>query len=693
MAETKEIRLAKIHEEAITRFDVIQNALQVERRECLNDRRFYSIAGAQWEGPLWNQFENKPKIEVNKCHMAVMRIINDYRANRISVKFVSKDGSPHDKLADVCAGLYRADEQDSTANEAYDNAFEEAVGGGFGAWRLRADWADDEDEANDHQRIRIEPIYDADSSVFFDLDSKRQDKADAKYCYVITSMSFDAYKEEYDDDPTTWPKMITRARFDWCTPSVVYVAEYYRIEEVTETIRIFTLLDDSEVRYRKIDFERDPELEARLAATNAKETGQKRVKTRKVRKYLMSGGKVLEDCGYIAGKCIPVVPNYGKRWFIDNIERCMGAVRLARDAQRLGNMQRSRLAEIAALSPMEKPIFVPEQVSGVEEMWRNDNIANNAYLLVQKITDANGNETPAGPIGYTRPPQVAPAMAALLQLTEQDIRDVLGNPEGADKLISNVSGKAINAVSNRIDMQTFIYVSNFAKAMKRCGEIWLGMARDIYVEESRKMKAVSASDKVSTIELQRPVLDEDGAVKNENDLSEARFDVAVEVGPSTQSQRDSQDASLQALLATTKDPQTASMLELMLLMNLDGEGMSDVREYCRTKLVSMGVIKPSEEESQQMAAAAQQQQPDPQALLMRSMAEEASAKAAQARANTVYTVAKTGESRANTIETLAKVDQSSQNHAVDIMQRMNAQTAEQLNPQAQSPQTAPVQPQ
>ena len=342
---------------------------------------------------------------------------------------------------------------------------------------------------------------------------------------------------------------------------------------------------------------------------------------------------------------------------------------------------------------MEKPIFVPEQVSGVEEMWRNDNIANNAYLLVQKITDANGNETPAGPIGYTRPPQVAPAMAALLQLTEQDMRDVLGNPEGADKLISGVSGKAINAVSNRIDMQTFIYVSNFAKAMKRCGEIWLSMARDIYVEESRKMKAVSASDKVSTIELQRPVLDEDGAVKNENDLSEARFDVAVEVGPSTQSQRDSQDASLQALLATTKDPQTASMLELMLLMNLDGEGMSDVREYCRTKLVSMGVIKPSEEESQQMAAAAQQQQPDPQAVLMQSMAEEASAKAAQARANTVYTVAKTGESRANTIETLAKVDQSSQNHAVDIMQRMNAQTAEQLNPQAQSPQPAPVQPQ
>jgi hypothetical protein len=34
---------------------------------------------------------------------------------------------------------------------------------------------------------------------------------------------------------------------------------------------------------------------------------------------------------------------YGKRWFVDNIERCMGHVRLAKDPQRLKNMQLSKL--------------------------------------------------------------------------------------------------------------------------------------------------------------------------------------------------------------------------------------------------------------------------------------------------------------------------------------------------------------
>jgi hypothetical protein len=139
---TKDQRLANVHAEALSEFDNIQGVMRDERLQCLEDRRFYSIAGAQWEGNLYEQYLNKPKFEVNKVHLAVMRIINEYRNNRITVDFVSKDGTADDKLADVCDGLFRADEQDSGSNEAYDNAFEEAVGGGFGAFRLRSVYED-----------------------------------------------------------------------------------------------------------------------------------------------------------------------------------------------------------------------------------------------------------------------------------------------------------------------------------------------------------------------------------------------------------------------------------------------------------------------------------------------------------------------------------------------------------------------
>ena len=168
----------------------------------------------------------------------------------------------------------------------------------------------------------------------------------------------------------------------------------------------------------------------------------------------------------------------------------MGHVRLAKDAQRLKNMQLSKLAELSALSSVEKPILTPEQVAGHQVMWSEDNIRDYPYLLVNPVTDSNGQQAIMGPVGYTKPPAIPPAMAALLQITETDMQDILGNQQGGDEIQANVSGKAVELVQNRLDMQSFIYVSNFSKAMKRCGEIWLGMAKDVYVEEGRKVRGV-----------------------------------------------------------------------------------------------------------------------------------------------------------------------------------------------------------
>ena len=664
---SKEQYLNNLHTDALTQFNDIQTALRDERLQCLQDRRFYSLAGSQWEGPLWDVYENKPRFEVNKIHLSVIRIINEYRNNRITVDFTPKPGQD-DKLAETCDGLYRADEKDSVADEAYDNAFEEAVGGGFGAWRLRNVYEDDEDEDNERQRILIEPIFDADSSVFFDLNAKRQDKSDARYAFVVTSMTRASYKEEWGDDPTDWPKIIHQYEFDWCTPDVVYVAEYYRVEDVTETVRIFRAIDGTEERYRQADFDADESLEETLAAIGSVEVRQRKIKSRKVHKYIMSGGRILEDAGYIAGKEIPIVPVYGKRWFVDNVERCMGQVRLAKDAQRLKNMQLSKLGEISALSSVEKPILTPEQVTGHQMMWADDNIRNYPYLLINPITGPDGSQQVSGPVAYTRSTQIPPAMAALMQITEQDMQDILGSSQQADKMVSNISGKAIEMIQTRLDMQTFIYMSNFAKGMQRCGEIWLSMARDIYVEEGRKMKTIGANDEVGMVELMKPTVSETGEVVMENDLSRAKFDVNVEVGPSSTSKRAATVRALTGMMAITDDPQTKQVLQAMAMMNMEGEGIGDVRDYFRKQLVRMGVVKPTEQEQEEMMVELQGQPEDPNKVFLQAAAEEAIAKAAKARADTVKTVADAGLSRARTAETLAKTGVQEQNMALTALE-------------------------
>ena len=364
---------------------------------------------------------------------------------------------------------------------------------------------------------------------------------------------------------------------------------------------------------------------------------------------------MLEDAGYIAGRNIPIVVVYGKRWFVDNIERCSGAVRLAKDAQRLKNMQLSKLGEISALSSIEKPIMTPEQVAGHQVMWAEDNLRDYPYLLINPVTGADGGTQISGPVGYTRSAQIPPAMAALLQITEQDMQDILGNPQGADKMISGISGKAVEMIQTRVDMQTFIYMSNFSKGMKRCGEIWLGMAKEIYTEDKRKMKTIAPTGEAGMVELMQPTIDpETGAVMMANNLSDATFDVVAEVGPSSSSKRAATVRALTGMLQITNDPETAQVLTAMAMMNMEGEGVGDANAYFRKKLLRMGVVKPTDQEAEELMAEMQGKPQDPNAMFLQAAAEEAVAKAAKARADTVETIASAELKRAQTIETLEK---------------------------------------
>jgi len=350
------------------------------------------------------------------------------------------------------------------------------------------------------------------------------------------------------------------------------------------------------------------------------------------------------------------VPAYGKRWFVDNIERCMGAVRLAKDPQRIYNMMLSKLAEIAALSPIRKPIFLSEQVAGLQQEWADANLKNYPFLRVNSIEGADGSVQPMGPVSYVEPPVVPQALAALIAQTSNDMNDLLGMNQGAEQVMSNISGKAVEMIQQRLDMQSFIFMSNFAKAMKRCGEIWLSMAKEIYVEDGRKMKSVGEQGDISSIEIAKPVIGEAGEIEIKNDLTKADFDVAVDVGPSFTSRRDAMVRMLTGLLQMANDPQDAKVITSLILMNAEGEGLGDVNKFYRKQLVGIGVIEPNEEERAAMAAAAEQQAaPDPQAEYLAAASSKEAALAQKATADTQKTLAEVEKTNAQTAEIMAKL--------------------------------------
>lgn len=660
------------HAESMAGFSAAYDATIGERRESLQDRRFATIRGAQYEGDLAQQFANKPKFELNLIGRALQKLEGDYRKQRITVDFVPRDGGDSDEMADALDGMYRADEQDSDGREAMDVAFREGVSGGFGAWRYVAVRVNPDDDEDERQRIAMEPIYEADRSVFFDIGCRKYDKSDAERAWVLTAIPRKVYEAKYSDSPSSWPSEVSGgANFDWFTPDVVTIAESYAKRTEIERYEVWASPTDEEQAFEAEDLDEVPdgdetELTKReqLEALGWRFVREKKKRCTYVEKCIESGGKVLDGPERIAGKHIPIAPFYGNRAMIEGIERWWGEVRPAKDAQRLTNMEMSLLAELAASKQKEVPIFLSQQVRSpaVRNSWASGDIENHPYRIIDAIINqTTGAIDAAGPVGYDKPPSVPPAMGALLQLSDGYLTRLLGGQGEAKEVRSNVSADAVELIQTANDVVNAVPLDNLAKSVRRGGEIWLGMAREIYVEHGRKIKTVASDGTTGNVELGRLVQAANGLAKREIDLSDADYQVTVSTGPTSESARSSTVRALAGMAQMSSDPETSKVLTAAALTQMDGEGLSGIRDYFRRFLVQVGAQKPTDEEAEQMQTAAAQQQPDAQTAYLL-------AEAQKSMAATQKSAAETEKIRAQTAEILSGMDQAQRAQVIAAIQ-------------------------
>lgn len=651
-----------LHALSVRQFDDIISAVQEERALALVDRRFVSIAGAQWEGGWAQQFANSIMVEDNQTARGVEKIIADYRANRVIVDFRAVDKDASEETAQVLNGMFRADLYWSKGQQATDNAFEEAVQGGYGAWRLTTKYEDEYDPDNDAQRICFEMIGDADQRVFWDMNARLYDKSDAEYCFVLTSYTREAYVEAYGDDETDWNTGIYKAYYDWFTPDVVIVAEkYYYEDESDDLIFLKHTVTNEERREWASDLERG-ELK-QLISEGWKQVKRRKTKRRIVRKLTMNGNREIAPRETLPFDDIPVIPVYGKRWFIDNMERARGHARLAKDNQRIHNVQLAKLTETAAITPIEVPIFFAEEVAGLQDKWATANIDRAPYRLRNPMFDANGQITNAGAPPTLKPPDVPPVTAALIALTRQGIAEATAGDDGADEAKANISAEAMDIAATRTDAKTAIYQDNMKLSWQRCGEIYQGGARRIYFEDGRSVETMDDDGAISTETLYEPVMDEDGVYRIRNDLQRGKYKVIADVTEATATKRDKTVKNLvnAATIVSATAPDLANVLLSTAVMNMDGEGVSDLQDWLRKQLVQQGVIKPTDEEKQAMAEAAQQaaqQPPDPQTQLILAGAQKEQALAGKAKADTMKSLADTELSKAKTQQAMSDANRA-----------------------------------
>ena len=675
----------EIHERFMQEFRLIYSAQMDGRVQCIEDRRFVFVNGGMWEGSLYDQFENRPRFEINKVLMGLKRIESEYRNNRIQINFRPDRGSDEndEEMAEVLEGLLRANEQESNAGEAYDNAFKEGTAGGIGAWRLRVDYYDElNDEDEDDKCIKIEPIFDADQSVYWDLDSKRYDKKDAKLCFVIHSMTPESYRKKYEHDPASFAAINRTIIFDWFQSKVVYVAEVYEItKESVEVVEYRSMITGEEM-YHDAE-ELDEQMIDDMKARGFEYFETRKVKRKKCMKYIIDGAQILEEPIEIPGGQIPIVMFYGNRDFIDNIERTSGYVRPTKDAQRLYNMQVSMLAETAAYSPIQKPIVDPEQIRGLEQFWAEDNIKRYPFLPLKALRNASGEVVANGVASYTQAPNLPPALQGIIQLMDADLKEVTGSAEQAEKMVSNVSADAISLIQNQVGMVSFVYIDNMAKSMQRSAEIWHGMAKEVYKAGEYRVVGQDGSDSNAEL-MYEGVNEQDGTLKLFNDVTKGKYKVIADVGPSFASKRDQTVKSLVNLLGvvTIQSPYAPAIMG-MIFANMDGEGMEDVKKYARQQMLQQGIVEPANDEEkaylQQLQQQAQSAPPDAQTQYLQAAAAEASSKAEQAQANTVKTAADAEKTKAETAKILAELDQTAMDRVIQLVNAIREGETHQMN--------------
>lgn len=703
--------LTKWHKAAACDVGEAISVAQPERKKMLEVARFVRVPGAQWEGSTGagydlddGRFEKYPRYEVNKLGRENDRLITDYRLNRITVLFRPKDTIASEKMADKLNGKFRADFNESSGGEAIDNCYADGIDGGFGAFRMSADLEDENDPENDQKQVRFHPIYDPVSSVFFDPDSKHYDRSDATWCAELFSMSRSKYEKKYPKQmaPSEIGQIDTSRMFDWVTDDLVFLARYYEVKLESVKVTSYTnpltqqqeVYDEDEIEEVKDDLERDGFVAGK----------SRTIKRRKVYCGVMSGGEWLEDPVLIAGEWIPVIPFYCRRSFIDSKERVTGHAAQAMDVQRVENVLVSLLVDNAMQAGGDNiPIVDIEFLPGpLRQAWEMRNKNRPAMLPMQSQRDAKGNIVAQAQVGgYTPSTPLSAGAAGLLDYTGTAMQQITG-ASNMESLPSNLATDTVEAIFARIDGTSALYMDNLRKSLRHAGRVWLAMARQCYGSET-PMRIVDEQGNDSLVLMSAAITDEEtGEIHGLNDISRGRYEVEADVGQSSQTRRQQLVRNLTALLATT-DPSsdTYQIILGLILDNTDGEGLDDVKEWNRNKLIAAGVVKPQTSTEEKALIASQEEAanapPAPDMVAAQGIADRGKAAILQQQNSATdqetkrmklwldtYTAFQNGKlTQAQVLESLAKVDNMNHAQILGLLDLVNTQATQAAQASAQ----------
>lgn len=587
----------KAHRLALQRFEQVETKEKDQRALAIEDLLFAQSEDGQWDDDAISKRKGRPRYTINRVAGAIDQLIGDQRQNRTSIKIRPVSGGASEDTAEVMTGLIRNIESQSKAANAYDNAFDEVVNGGYGGWRVVSQYCDDDAF---EQELLIKPIKGATSSLWFDPSAKEYDRRDASWAFLTVEMTKEEFEARFPDTPAVnFESTELRSRCSsWLSDDMVRVAEYW---VKTPIMKEVAKLSDGRV----IDIKEDGEALDELALQGVEVVKTRKVKSHKIEMYLMSGTGFLDGPKPWAGKYIPLVPCYGRQAFIDGKEFTRGIVRFAKDASRIYNYATSSAIETTALAPKDPIWYTPQQVAGHEDKYRNFNTQNSPFMPYNPDPSTGGAPPQRGGA-----PAVQSAILQQINQASMDLYHVTGmQPPSFAANPELKSGKAIQAQERLGDRGQFIFTDNLAKSIEYTAEILVDLIPKTYDTE-RQVRVMMQDGETELVTINQEVIDnQTGEPIIVNDLSMGKYDIVADTGPAFATQRQESAQQIIDLIATS--PMFESLAMDLVAKDLPILEAKELTKRVRKVMIQQGVVEPSEDEIKEYGLD-QPQAPDPQ---------------------------------------------------------------------------------
>lgn len=545
------------------------------RSKGLEDVKFAKL-GEQWPAEIQNsrQLEQRPMLTINKTDAYLRNVSNQQRQQRPRMMVHGMNTRTDKKLADVVQGICRHIEVQSFADTAYDTAFDWATSLGWGYWRLRADYID---EKSFDQDIFIETI-DNPFTVYIDPSSILPDGSDMMCCMITELMSKEAFEAEYPEADIS--NLMERGPGDsnaeWITKDQVRIAEYYDIDKVPA--KLYKLSDGRMV------FDDELPNEEERKALNIEIIDTRDSYKRQVCWYKLTGAQVL-DRRILPGRYIPVIPVYGNIVNINGKRKKFGMVRFMKDPQRMVNYWETAMTESIALAPKAKWLMAEGQDEDHENEWAAANVSAKPVLRY-KPTDVNGEAV--GPPQRLQPEPPPVGIIQALAGATQNLREVSGIADPAQRITGNVSGKALISEQQQSDNATYHYYDNLTRSLQHTGRIILSWI-PTYYDQEREMRIIGDDGKPSIITINQRQTTAEGEIIN-NNIAVGEYSIVMDTGPGYNSKR---QAAVEAMTPLMAEPNLMQVIGDLFFRNSDFPGA----EIIADRLAAMNPLSQIDEQS------------------------------------------------------------------------------------------------